>query len=65
MQKPSNISLLFMVEKEIKLNYNTKLCAVVKANAYGHGVEEVAANLVKQGVDYFAVAFIDEDPFLI
>lgn len=43
-----------------KLSNNTKLCSVVKANAYGHGVEEVAAELVKQGVDYFAVAFIDE-----
>lgn len=43
-----------------KLNNNTKLCAIVKANAYGHGVEEIASSLVKQGVDYFAVAFIDE-----
>ena len=43
-----------------KLNNNTKLCAIVKANAYGHGVEDVASHLVKQGVDYFAVAFIDE-----
>ncbi len=43
-----------------KLKSNTKLCAIVKANAYGHGVEEVAAKLVSQGVDYLAVAFIDE-----
>ena len=43
-----------------KLNNNTKLCAIVKANAYGHGVEEIASNLVQQGVDYLAVAFIDE-----
>ncbi len=43
-----------------KLNSDVKLCAIVKANAYGHGVEEIASNLVKQGVDYLAVAFIDE-----
>ncbi len=37
----------------------TKLCAVVKANAYGHGAEEVADAL--SGVaDYFAVALIEE-----
>ena len=43
-----------------KLNKGTKFCAVVKANAYGHGVEDIAKDLVKQGVDYLAVAFIDE-----
>ena len=43
-----------------KLSDNVKLCGIVKANAYGHGVEEIAANLVEQGVDYLAVAFIDE-----
>lgn len=37
----------------------TKLCAVVKANAYGHGAEEVAASL--SGIaDCFAVALIEE-----
>ncbi len=34
----------------------TKFCAVVKANAYGHGVREVV-NILKNGpVDFFAVA---------
>ena len=34
----------------------TKFCAVIKANAYGHGIREVA-NILKDGpVDYFAVA---------
>ncbi len=36
-----------------------KLCAVVKADAYGHGAEEVAYALADQ-VDFFAVALIDE-----
>ncbi len=34
----------------------TKFCAVVKANAYGHGIREIV-NILKSGpVDYFAVA---------
>ena len=37
----------------------TKLCAVVKANAYGHGAEEVA-NALSGVADCFAVALLDE-----
>jgi len=37
-----------------------KICAVVKANAYGHGAVAVAGILSKEGVDYFAVAFLEE-----
>ena len=36
-----------------------KLCAVVKANAYGHGAEEVAYAL-SDIADCFAVALVDE-----
>lgn len=43
-----------------KVSENVKLCGIVKANAYGHGVEEIALNLIEQGFDYLAVAFIDE-----
>lgn len=43
-----------------KVGEKTRLCGIVKANAYGHGVEEIARNLVDQGFDYLAVAFIDE-----
>ena len=35
------------------------LCAVVKANAYGHGAEEVVSAL-SQTVDGFAVAIVEE-----
>lgn len=38
----------------------TKLCAVVKANAYGHGAVEVAKACVAGGADYLAVAFLEE-----
>lgn len=37
----------------------TKFCAVVKANAYGHGMTEIV-NLLKNDVDFFAVASIFE-----
>lgn len=37
----------------------TKICAVVKANAYGHGSVMVAKTLQEE-VDYFAVANLDE-----
>lgn len=36
-----------------------KLCAVVKNNAYGHGIEFVC-NTLKQYADYFAVGTLDE-----
>ncbi len=43
----------------LKAKANTRLCAVVKANAYGHGAEEVACAL--SGIaDCFAVALIEE-----
>ena len=38
---------------------NTKLCAVVKANAYGHGAVETV-NALEQIADFFAVALIEE-----
>ncbi len=38
----------------------TKFCAVVKANAYGHGILEIVNILKQQDVDFFAVASIYE-----
>lgn len=37
-----------------------RLMAVVKANAYGHGAVQVAREAAACGVDYLAVAFLDE-----
>lgn len=37
-----------------------KLCAVVKANAYGHGAVEVSKVAVKCGADFLAVATVEE-----
>lgn len=38
----------------------TRLIAVVKANAYGHGAPETARILCEQGVDFLAVSFLAE-----
>ncbi|MBE2227581.1 MAG: alanine racemase [Ignavibacteria bacterium] len=37
-----------------------KICGVVKANAYGHGIEEVSRKLVELGIDFLGVANYDE-----
>ena len=37
-----------------------RLIAVLKANAYGHGLQETANILVNQGVDFLAVTFLEE-----
>ena len=37
---------------------NAKLCAVVKADAYGHGAIETAKVALAEGADYLAVAAI-------
>ncbi len=43
-----------------KLNNKSRLMAVVKADAYGHGSIDTAKALEKAGADAFAVANIDE-----
>lgn len=43
-----------------KLHPNKKIIAVVKANGYGLGSVQIASHLYKQGVDFFAVATLDE-----
>jgi alanine racemase len=42
------------------LKPGVRLIAVVKANAYGHGAPEVARLLAQQGVDFFAVSYLQE-----
>ena len=42
------------------LRPETKLVFVVKANAYGHGLREVARHAAACGVDWFAVAYVHE-----
>ena len=53
------------IEENIKnmrnrMDQESKLFAVVKANGYGHGAVEVARTAIHAGADYLAVAFLDE-----
>lgn len=43
-----------------RMDKNVRVCAVVKANAYGHGTIEVAKAVVHAGVSFLAVAMIQE-----
>ncbi|MBR0278276.1 MAG: alanine racemase [Clostridia bacterium] len=54
-------NLIYNIEQiKKKVSPNVKLCGVIKADAYGHGAYEIAKELLKQGFEYLAVAFIDE-----
>lgn len=47
--------------REVKRVVNEKkLIGVIKADAYGHGALEISRVLKEEGVDYLAVAFINE-----
>ena len=41
-------------------NSKKKICLVVKANAYGHGIKWSVRNAREAGVEWFAVASIEE-----
>jgi alanine racemase len=43
---------------------NVKIMAMVKANAYGHGLYEISNELIKQGVSHLGVAFLEEGVYL-
>ena len=42
------------------VTHKTKVCCVLKANAYGHGSVEIAKLYEKLGIDYIAVSNMDE-----
>ena len=48
----------------IKEHCGTKVMAVLKANAYGHGILETAQKLEQEGADYFGVALLEEGVLL-
>lgn len=48
------------VEQVKRLAPTSKVMAVLKANAYGHGLERIAVALAEQGADAFGVARLDE-----
>ncbi|MDA2969531.1 MAG: alanine racemase [Actinomycetota bacterium] len=44
----------------IQKNINKQLCLVVKASAYGHGINWAVKNAIKKNISWFAVASINE-----
>lgn len=61
-KKQLDFSALHLNYQKIKqqLSNRTKLMAVVKADAYGHGAVEISRSLEYVGVDFFAVATLAE-----
>lgn len=51
----TNISFL-----KSKLGEKVKISAVVKANAYGHGIEQIVPVFEKYGIDHFSVFYYNE-----
>ncbi len=49
-----------IIELKSFVKNDTKVLAVVKADAYGHGSSMIAPTLLASGVDYLGVASIDE-----
>lgn len=43
-----------------RVTKDVKIMGIVKANAYGHGIVEIAHALVQFGVDYLGVGFLEE-----
>lgn len=48
---------LQMIRRHVK---PARVMAILKANAYGHGLVEVARHLSRLGIDYLGVAFLEE-----
>ena len=56
-----NINNLYSNIDEIKkIVAKDKIIAVIKADAYGHGMLEICNALIKKGIKNFAVATSDE-----
>jgi alanine racemase len=47
-------------EIQQRLRPETKICCVIKADAYGHGAERLAKEYEKLGADWFAVSNLEE-----
>ena len=56
-----NIDNLYKNIRELeKITLKEKIMAVIKANAYGHGMIEICESLIKTGIKNFAVATVEE-----
>jgi len=59
----SNLKNNFEIVKKL-VGSKVKIMAMVKANAYGHGILEISKELIRNGVDYLGVAYLEEAVFL-
>ncbi len=55
-----NLENLHYNTEKLKEISNKKIIAVLKANAYGLGISDIANFLYKSGVDFYAVATVEE-----
>ena len=58
--KPDHLDITYKNTKESIHQNSKKICAVVKADGYGHGAVEVARTALSCGASYLGVAFLDE-----
>ena len=55
-----NIEHNLKVIKSYIGNNKTKIMAIVKSNAYGHGILEISKQVIKNGVDGLGIALVDD-----
>lgn len=55
-----NYNIIRKASNQKNKNKDTKICSVVKANAYGHGMTRVAEELIDCGTEYLGTAFLTE-----
>lgn len=55
-----NYNIIRRASNEKNAAKGTKICSVVKANAYGHGMCRVAEELIDCGTEYLGTAFLTE-----
>lgn len=60
----SNLAHNIAVIKSYRSRPETKIMAVVKADAYGHGAIKISREAIRNGVDALGVAFVPEGIFL-
>ena len=53
-------NILHNVKEIQKIAGKSKIIAMVKADAYGHGATEISTFLADNGIDYFAIATLKE-----
>jgi alanine racemase len=56
----NNLNHNLKIIKSYAASENVKIMAVVKADAYGHGAEEISKEAVKNGADSLGVALVEE-----